>query len=455
MRPVVRFRVGADRAGRWHAAGRRTRPSYCGMTAASSSGEPTSPSSAPLRPPGATATSTGTKLPHSSGKDAACDSMPHMDATDDTPQATPAPARIDPWQIGHLLPPNLDRGFFDRFMEHGEPQLAWGELAAIARTIVAGEAFWRAMAAWARAMRMRREAHEAERWAERGGLPKPKRGPEVTEGLLASCFLPRDSRWRSRDPWGERLLVVTGKTFRAAELFEMRRRHLDAWERPLDALRHAPGLLACRVRLSGTIECEGYPRYYITHGGGEVTTHHGHRRWIRPTYEGVGWVGRLYASEYAALWTVDATLLVHRFACDLAEQALESERSAGREPDARAWAMVTARRAWLTGNLDDEGLRRAWEAFWAAVREHHERTPTWVTHHRALWVVRNATEPVSLAEGRSVQNAKNAAFTVWAGLPSLEGETQEERITRLAAREEATNAELERLLIDAFGPDPK
>ncbi len=149
-----------------------------------------------------------------------------------------------------------------------------------------------------------------------------QRSASAMDNTLAWCFLPRDSRWRRRDQWGDRLLVTPGKAFHATDMREMRHRHLDAWEWSLDALRHAPGLVVCRIRLSGIIEREGYPRYYIVHGGGMVTTRRGGLRYLPRIYEGVGRKERLYANEFQALWTGDATLVIHRFACDVAEQSL-------------------------------------------------------------------------------------------------------------------------------------
>lgn len=39
----------------------------------------------------------------------------------------------------------------------------------------------------------------------------------------------------------------------------------------------------------------------------------------------------------------------HEAACVFAERALTRERDRGREPDARSWAAIEAKRAWLDG----------------------------------------------------------------------------------------------------------
>lgn len=287
----------------------------------------------------------------------------------------------------------------------------------------------------------------------------------VADDILAWCFLPRDSRWRRRDQWGDRLLVTPGKIFRATDMREMRRRHLDAWEWALDALHHASGLVACRVRLSGVIEREGHPRYYISHGGGMVTTRHGGVRHLPITYEGVGRKERLYAGGFQALWTGDATLVLHRFACDLAERSLEAERAAGREPDERAWAAVAARRSWLTNTLDDDGLRTAWDALDAASREYKQRDSSWPStrlmtedeareysawrsHAVILRTVQVVTEPVPLGVWGAVYNVKHAIRAHW--IPFNLREPQQQRVIAQQAAEARLNAELEDLLIAAF-----
>jgi len=49
---------------------------------------------------------------------------------------------------------------------------------------------------------------------------------------------------------------------------------------------------------------------------------------------------KLVASERTALWTIDATDVLRRFAVWCAYGALLAEREAGREPDPRSWAAL-------------------------------------------------------------------------------------------------------------------
>src|SRR6476469_1882803 len=97
------------------------------------------------------------------------------------------------------------------------------------------------------------------------------------DGMLAWSFLPSDGRWRRRDPWGHRHLLSPGKTFRATDLHEMRRRHFDAWTTSLDALLHARGLIACRVCLRGEVQRITVPRAHFVHPQGVAVTRSGRR----------------------------------------------------------------------------------------------------------------------------------------------------------------------------------
>ena len=84
------------------------------------------------------------------------------------------------------------------------------------------------------------------------------------------------------------------------------------------------------------------------------------------------------------LWAVCREELIpaatlHEFACRCAEAALLREREAEREPDARCWAAIEAKRAWLRGEIDSDQLGAArdaardaaWAAAWAAQQEIH------------------------------------------------------------------------------------
>jgi len=127
-------------------------------------------------------------------------------------------------------------------------------------------------------------------------------------------FLPHDQRLRKPLPDGSRPLVTPGWTYRTENTIEMFWRGLDANERPIDALRHGSGPVACRVRLSGAIH--------------ETTTLH-----------------RLCATHFTVLWIADVLDLLDRFGILVAERTLLRERRAGREPDSTLWKQLAHRRA--------------------------------------------------------------------------------------------------------------
>jgi len=87
------------------------------------------------------------------------------------------------------------------------------------------------------------------------------------------------------------------------------RHGFHASRQPLDALNYAHGAIVRRVVLSGKIE-EGDDK--------------------------------LVATQRRELWRADATITLHKFAVWCANQALQNERKAGREPDMRSWAAIQA-----------------------------------------------------------------------------------------------------------------
>jgi hypothetical protein len=151
--------------------------------------------------------------------------------------------------------------------------------------------------------------------------------------MLAWHFL-RDDRRLNYPP---HTLVEVGQKLTVKSPLELCCWGLHASKRAIDALEYAPGSIACRVELSGEI-LEGYDK--------------------------------VCATERTVLQMVDATNVLHEFACWCAEQALLQEREAGREPDPRSWAAIEAKRKWLRGEITDSELvaarDAALDAAWAA-----------------------------------------------------------------------------------------
>jgi hypothetical protein len=144
---------------------------------------------------------------------------------------------------------------------------------------------------------------------------------------------------------------------------------LHASKRAIDALGYAPGPIACQVELSGEI-LEGEDK--------------------------------VCATERTVLKMIDATNVLHEFACWCAEQALLQEREAGREPDPRSWAAIEAKRKWLRGEITDSELAAAREAAWAATRA-AAREAAWAATKAAAWV---AARAATRAAAWDVQNTQ-------------------------------------------------
>ena len=166
--------------------------------------------------------------------------------------------------------------------------------------------------------------------------------------MLAWHFL-REDRKLNYPP---HTLVEAGETYTSEGKLELCANGMHASVRAIDALQYAPGAIICRVELSG-----------------EVLT--------APD--------KLCARHRKVLWMADATNILHEFACWCAEQALTREREAGREPDARSWAAVEAKRRWLKGEITGDELSAArdaacsaawdvaWYAAWDAQNEQLEK----------------------------------------------------------------------------------
>jgi hypothetical protein len=150
--------------------------------------------------------------------------------------------------------------------------------------------------------------------------------------MLAWHFL-RDDRRLSYPP---HTLVEVGQKLTVKPPLELCRWGLHASKRVLDALLYAPGPIACRVELSGEILEDD---------------------------------NKACATERTVLSMIDATNILHEFACWCAEQALLREREAGREPDPRSWAAIDAKRKWLRGEITDSELAAAGDAAWESARD--------------------------------------------------------------------------------------
>lgn len=56
--------------------------------------------------------------------------------------------------------------------------------------------------------------------------------------------------------------------------------------------------------------------------------------------------------------------ILHTFACDCAERALQIRRHRGREPDKTLWKVIEVKRQWLNGEATTQQVRDAHDAAW-------------------------------------------------------------------------------------------
>jgi hypothetical protein len=134
-----------------------------------------------------------------------------------------------------------------------------------------------------------------------------------------------------------RLRYGDGRKVRAGRVYsytgerppELCKRGVHASERLLDALEYAPGAILCRVEVWGDVVRDG---------------------------------DKLVARHRKVLWTLDATRILHEFACRYAARAL----TAAKVTDKRCWNAITVKRAWLAGKATDDELSAAGSAAWDA-----------------------------------------------------------------------------------------
>ena len=146
--------------------------------------------------------------------------------------------------------------------------------------------------------------------------------------IKAWHFLSDDRRMQ----FGDRELVEVGKTYRADGPIEMCLNGLHGSRRIIDALQYAPGGVICRVALWGEVQEQD---------------------------------DKLVARNRTVISMIDATNMLHEFACRCAENAL---KKAGIE-DKRCWKAIETKRKWLKGKATDNELAAARDAAGAAERD--------------------------------------------------------------------------------------
>lgn len=190
--------------------------------------------------------------------------------------------------------------------------------------------------------------------------------------FLAWHFVQQDRRLR----YGDGNTVAAGCVYEVPGPLQLCRWGLHASAMALDAISYAPGPIVCRVKLSGQ----------IIHGDDKSV-----------------------ATRREVLWLVDATGVLHEFACRVAEDALR----AASVTDTRAWAAIEAKRKWLAGEIKGADLIAASTAAsvsaWGAASD-AARDDAWVAASAAA---RTAAWAVAREAARDA--ARDAAWNAaWA-----------------------------------------
>lgn len=205
----------------------------------------------------------------------------------------------------------------------------------------------------------------------------------------------RQLRWNS-----DGKPVKVGGTYSATGRLVMCSNGMHASVRALDALRYAPGPIACRVKLSGDI---------------------------------LKSPDKVCARSRKILDMVDATTILHRFACRVATKALAL---AGVTDDV-AWNAIRTKRRWLAGIATNAELAAAWFA---------ARDSAWKATRDAVWTAamdagaRDAAWEAAREAARAT--ARDAAWDIARGAAY--------EVSRYAAGYDEQNEILEQMLLKAM-----
>ena len=138
--------------------------------------------------------------------------------------------------------------------------------------------------------------------------------------------------------------LEVGKTYTHKGKVKICESGYHASEHLLNALQYAPGAQVSRVECWGSVKTQS---------------------------------DKLVAKNRKVLWTLDATMVLHEFACRVAEQALAKIDN----PDPRSLAAVEAKRKWMRGEITIAELAAAWDA---------AQDATWSAAQAAAWYAARA-----------------------------------------------------------------
>ena len=177
--------------------------------------------------------------------------------------------------------------------------------------------------------------------------------------------------------------------------------------RAIDALRYAPGPIVCRVKLSGKM--------------------------VRDD-------NKISAIERTTIAMADATTLLHTFACDVAEKALDKY---GGDVDLRSRKAIEVKRKWLKGEARDDELHVARAAAWDAARA-AAWAAEWETARAAAWAA--AWDAV-----RAAEDAAGAAAGAAAWAAAGDAAWDEAREAAWDAARDVQNTAFEDMLFELLG----
>lgn len=131
--------------------------------------------------------------------------------------------------------------------------------------------------------------------------------------------------------------------------------------RAIDALGYAPGAMVARVRLSGTVVAHDKDKHAAS--------------------------ARTNLTDY-----VDASRVLHLFACECATDALDAVEKRGGKVDPRSRAAIACKLAWLAGKATNADLDTARDTAWDTARDAARGAArgaawgaAWATARAAAW----------------------------------------------------------------------
>jgi len=228
-----------------------------------------------------------------------------------------------------------------------------------------------------------------------------------TDEALVWLVLPRDGGLRMPLPDGKHPRVRFGMHLVFARTEDMRAAGLHGQRHVLDALLHGRGLIVCRARVTGPLQYS--PREGRT----------------------------IWGTDFHVLWVADASRVILRYMCDLAQHVIEALHRQGIEYDSRIWDALSTQRQRLDGQMDDDEYELYYDE---ANRAWPRRDPVYSWRSgfvllTALWA--------------DIHNIKGLRLYLVTSLRAAM-EVGSRQVPELGLSTHEMNAELERRFTDAF-----